>query len=299
MAQHENDTKCIEGDGFALNPFIVCASWNGKAPKNLYPSAVLEGSRAEAEPNFLNLESQAGSPLHRASGLGALGTKASRTSAHSVQLREEKPPAPLGPSLDPNGEPPPNLEVQPTTKRRRSPSWVLPASPLSLKPVDQTCFAGTLDHNCCRKSDFGSTQVRMPRRGTDGEPQKTAFHHDCPHVPRLSHRTSYLFTLIKILFPDVQAHSQLHLAWKTLDLWATIESLGSTMLPAAPCQGGAKLARGGCPVLLLFIRQHKKNDPPLSASSSTKPTRVKLKFHASGSRIAPIATEEKLQLQLF
>ena len=44
-------------------------------------------------------------------------------------------------------------------------------------------------------------------------------------------------------------------------------------------------------MLLLFIREHKKTTP-LSASSSTTPTRVELKFHASGSRIAPKATDE-------
>ena len=63
------------------------------------------------------------------------------------------------------------------------------------------------------------------------------------------------------------------------------------MMLAASLYGGVKLKHGGCPALLLFIRQHKKTTP-LSASSSTKPTRVELKFHASGSRIAPKATDE-------
>ena len=139
---------------------------------------------------------------------------------HTVCNSEKRSRYPLGPSLDPHGEPPPNLEFQPNTKRKRSPSWVLPASTLSLKPVDQTCFARTLNHNCCRKADFGSTQVRMRPRGTDDEPIKQ----HCIMIARTQCSTAAdifiarrtLFTPIKLLLPNVQAHSQLHLAPCTL-----------------------------------------------------------------------------------
>ena len=83
----------------------------------------------------------------------------------------------------------------------------------------------------------------------------------------------------------------LHLAWKILDLWAAIESLEARCC-LRPIVKVERSYREGdarpCSCLYVSIRKQ----PPCQPQVQQNRQGFELKFHASGSRIAPKATDE-------